>query len=62
MSAILLRLAVTGLPELRECSLHLGILHLRGVVITATLHATVVRERLNSYLHHSFILTLDSIA
>ena len=48
--AVLLRLAVTGLPQLRERRLHLRVLHLRRVVVrvASSAHATVVSQTLNS--------------
>jgi hypothetical protein len=58
--AVLLRLAVTRLPQLRERRLHLRVLHLRRVVVRVapapTTHATVVRQTLNSYIEnkHSY--------
>jgi len=59
--AVLLRLAITRLPQLRERRLHLRVLHLRRVVVrvataSTTAHATVVRQTLNSYIEnkHSY--------
>ena len=63
--AVLLRLAVTRLPQLRERRLHLRVLHLRCVVVrvaAASSHATVIRQTLNSYKRKQlFLLWTPSI-
>jgi hypothetical protein len=60
--SVLLRLAITRLPLLSECRLHLRVLHLRSVVVRVATHATVIRQRLQLFIYFNDISpTFDSI-